>query len=110
MGAGVIKDEKIQLMDLRASHTLGDVGTRDLEHLNIETRLIKAICVRSIFKIIRSAAALALNKLPTFRVYYESIKRKLNKRLILDCRCDARLKAKAEGSTRLAYTGWRGEL
>ena len=25
-------------------------------------------------------------------VYNESIKRKLNKRLILDCRCDARLK------------------
>ena len=43
-------------------------------------------------------------------VYYESIKRKLNKKLILDCRCDARLKAKAEGSTRLACTGWRGEL
>ena len=43
-------------------------------------------------------------------VYYESIKRELNKRLIFDCRCDARLKAKAEESTRLAYTGWRGEL
>ncbi len=42
--------------------------------------------------------------------YYESIKRKLSKRLILECRCDARLKAKDEGSTRLAYTGWRGEL
>ena len=39
-------------------------------------------------------------------VYYESIKRKLNKRLTLDCRCDTRLKAKAEGSTRLEYTGW----
>ncbi len=37
-------------------------------------------------------------------VYYESIKRELNKRLIFECRCDARLKAKAEGSTRLAYT------
>ena len=34
-------------------------------------------------------------------VYYESIKRELNKRLIFECRCDARLKAKAEGSTRL---------
>ncbi len=38
-------------------------------------------------------------------VYYESINRKLNKRLILDCRCDGRLKAKSEGSTRLTYTG-----
>jgi hypothetical protein len=25
-------------------------------------------------------------------------------------RCDERLKAKAEGSTRLAYNGWRGGL
>ncbi len=25
---------------------------------------------------------------------YESIKRKINKRLVLECRCDARLKAK----------------
>ena len=39
-----------------------------------------------------------------FVVYYESIKRKLNKGLIFECRCDARLKAKAEGSTRLSYT------
>jgi hypothetical protein len=36
-----------------------------------------------------------------FFVYYESIKRKLNKRLILDCRCDVRLKVKDEGSTGL---------
>ena len=28
------------------------------------------------------------------------------KRLILECRCDERLKTKAEGSTRLAHTGW----
>ena len=41
-------------------------------------------------------------------VYHESIERDLNKRLILECRCDGRLKAKAEGSTRLAYTGWQG--
>jgi hypothetical protein len=31
-------------------------------------------------------------------------------RLIYECRCDERLKAKAEGSTRLAYTGLRGVL
>ena len=34
----------------------------------------------------------------------ESIKRELHKRLMFECRCDARLKAKAEGSTRLTYT------
>jgi hypothetical protein len=43
-------------------------------------------------------------------VYFESIKRELNQRLIYECRCDERLKAKAEGSTRLAYTGLRGGL
>jgi hypothetical protein len=37
-------------------------------------------------------------------VYYESIKRELNKRLIFDSRCEARLKAKAEGCTRLVST------
>ena len=35
---------------------------------------------------------------------YESIKRELNKRLMFECRCDTRLKAKVEGSTRLTYT------
>jgi hypothetical protein len=34
----------------------------------------------------------------------------LNRKLIYECRCDERLKAKAEGSTRLTYTGLRGEL
>jgi hypothetical protein len=38
-------------------------------------------------------------------VYYETIKEKSNRRLIYECRCDERLKAKTEGSTRLAYTG-----
>ena len=38
--------------------------------------------------------------------YYESIKRNLNKRLILECQCDERLQAKTEESTRLAYTVW----
>ena len=45
-----------------------------------------------------------------FFVYYKSIKGKVNhssRRLLLECRCDERLKTKAEGSTRLAYTGWR---
>ena len=43
-------------------------------------------------------------------VNYESIKRKLNRRLIYGSRCDERLKAKDEGSTRLSYTGWNGGL
>jgi hypothetical protein len=36
--------------------------------------------------------------------YNESIKRELKRRPIYECRCDERLKTKAEGSTRLAYT------
>ena len=36
-------------------------------------------------------------------VYYYSIKRKLNKRLIHECRCDERLKAKDEGSTHIHW-------
>ena len=49
---------------------------------------------------------------PSCFVYYEVIKRELNRRLIYEYRCDERLKAKAEGSTRLAYyhTGLRGGL
>jgi hypothetical protein len=43
-------------------------------------------------------------------VYYESIKRKLKTGPIYECRCDERLKTKAEESTRLAYTGLLGEL
>ena len=36
-------------------------------------------------------------------VYYETIKRELNTRLIYECRRDEKLKAKAEGYRRLAY-------
>ena len=43
-------------------------------------------------------------------VYYESIKRELKRSPIYECRCDERLKTKAEESTRLAYTGFLGEL
>ncbi len=39
----------------------------------------------------------------TVLVYYESIKRELKLRPIYECRCDERLKTKAEESTRLAY-------
>ena len=42
-------------------------------------------------------------------VYYESIKRELNKRLKFDSRCDERLKDEVEGCTRLAYIMWREE-
>jgi hypothetical protein len=43
-------------------------------------------------------------------VYYESIKRELQRIPIYECRCDEKLKTKAEGSTRLAYTGLLGGL
>ncbi len=43
-------------------------------------------------------------------VYYEEIKRELNRRLMYEYRCDERLRAKAEGSTRLTYTGLCGGL
>jgi hypothetical protein len=36
-------------------------------------------------------------------IYYETIKRELNKRLIYECRCDERLKTKTEGYTLLGY-------
>ena len=42
--------------------------------------------------------------------YYESIKRESYTKPIYECRCDERLKTKAEESTRLAYTGLLGEL
>jgi hypothetical protein len=38
-----------------------------------------------------------------FFYYYETIKRKLNKRLMYECRCDERLKPKAGSSSCLAY-------
>ena len=46
----------------------------------------------------------------TSLVCYESIKRELKRRPIYECRCDERLKTKAEGSTRLSYTGFHGGL
>jgi hypothetical protein len=47
---------------------------------------------------------------PVIVVYYEKIKRELNRILIYECRCDERLKAKSEGSARLGYTGLSGGL
>jgi hypothetical protein len=40
----------------------------------------------------------------------ELVKRELMRRPIYECRCDGRLKTKAEGSKRLAYTGLLGGL
>jgi hypothetical protein len=43
-------------------------------------------------------------------VYYEEIKREeVNRILIYECRCDERLRGKAEGSTQLTYTRLCGE-
>jgi hypothetical protein len=42
-----------------------------------------------------------------FLFFYEKMKRDLNRILIYKCRCDERLRAKSEGSTRLVYTGLR---
>ncbi len=44
---------------------------------------------------------------PIFVVYYEEIKREVNIILTYECRCDQRLRPKAEGSTRLACGGLR---
>jgi hypothetical protein len=41
---------------------------------------------------------------------YEAIKQEPKRRPIYECRCDERLKAKAEGPTRLTYTGLCGGL
>ncbi len=49
-------------------------------------------------------------KIICFVVYYESIKRELKTTPIYECRCDERLKTKAEKSTLLPYTGFLGEL
>jgi len=46
----------------------------------------------------------------SFSVYYEEIKREVNRRRTYECRCDERLRVKVEGSTRLVYTEFRGGL
>ena len=57
-----------------------------------------------------SKPSVCSSTVPTLFVYYESIKRELKIRPIYECRCDERLKTKAEESTRLSYTGLLGEL
>ena len=59
---------------------------------------------------VSSALLLPSYSSQSFFVYYESIKRELERRPIYECRCDERLKTKAEGFTRLAYNGLRGGL
>ncbi len=43
-------------------------------------------------------------------VYYEEIKREIQRILIYECRRNERLKGKVEGFTRLGYTGLKGGL
>jgi hypothetical protein len=52
------------------------------------------------------------HEVSTFKVvvYYESMKREVKTRPLYECRCDERLKTKAEESTRLTYTVLLGEL
>ena len=59
------------------------------------------LCKKIWTKILKQRTGLLIDK---------SIKRKLNRRLIYECRCDERLEAKSEVSTRLTYTGWFGGL
>ncbi len=42
--------------------------------------------------------------------HYESITRDLKRRPVYECRCNERIKTKAEESTRLAYTEFLGEM
>ncbi len=82
MSVGVMKDYKLKLRNLHASHTL---FIREL------------ICFYSREKEITV-------------VYYESIKRELKIRCIYECRCDERLQTKTREFTRLTYTGLVVEL
>jgi hypothetical protein len=43
-------------------------------------------------------------------VYYESIKRELQRKPTSECRCDERLKTKTEESTHIVYTGSLGDF
>ncbi len=45
-----------------------------------------------------------------FFVYYETIKREQKRKPISECRCDEKLKTKAEESTRLSDAGLLREL
>ena len=60
-------------------------------------------CDDSISDVCARSSGVGLLYSSHYWVYYESMKRELNKRLILECRCDARLKEKVEGSTRIHW-------
>ena len=98
-----MKDEEIKLEEIEASHTLGGVGRcyAAVIHTKIHQSdgrshnrscwvmiTCAPVCVREFLS--RTDFCLF--------VYYQSIKRKLNRRLILECRCDERLKTKDEGT------------
>jgi hypothetical protein len=53
----------------------------------------------------KAAAARPTKGIHTSFVYFEEIKRELKRTPIYECRRNERLKAKAEGSRRLTYTG-----
>ena len=76
---GVIKDLKLNLRDLHVSYTLGDVG--DVP----EVKLLKVKKKRSV-----------IISVIFILYYYHSINQNLNKRLILECQCDERLKDKVD--------------
>ncbi len=94
MSVGVMKDYKLKLRNLRASHTLG--------------------CLLLINKTrAKDKGWSRKNNNLTFNfrvVYYESIKRKPKIRGIYEFRCDERLQTKSKEFTHLAYTGLVLEL
>ena len=93
-----MKDEEIKLEEIEVSHTQG--GYRRCRSYSVVrfryTRVNRSrrICCHKDKVLVVS---------DTF-VYSGSINREVKTRLIYECRCDERLKAKAEGSTRLVYT------
>jgi hypothetical protein len=124
MSVGVMKDYKLKLRDLRASHIGRGTGTPNWDKDEVNKREVcecegwvwdlDAIGTPSRLRLIRKAAALA-SRFPIFDwtpetakklfVYYESIKRELKIRCIYECRCDERLQTKTKEFTRLTYTG-----
>jgi hypothetical protein len=85
---------RAKLQEIEASHTLG--GREEM----LAAVMLAAVIHRLIDDFTHGSISL----------YYELIKREPKTRPVNECRCDERLKTKAEESTRLAYTGWLGEL
>ena len=74
-----MKDEELQFEEIEASYRLGGAHATLIQKHTLQPSSLLV-------------------------VYYEEIKRELNRILLYECRCDERLIDKAEGSTRLAYT------